>query len=374
MQINGYTLIEPPYKGGMALVYKGQKGGFSRAFKFVRPDKAVNTPKLVQQFLKEIRLQTTLDHPNIIKILDAYPHQQANGTSFTVLEMEWLNGLDLQRYIEQKAKTGLGETSIKKIANQVLDGLQYAHNHNILHLDIKPSNLFRTFDGYIKIIDFGIARVVGENATIVDGAEKLTLTTETGESTFKGTLAYASPEQQVGAKLGYTSDIYSFGKVLHFLSTGSTDPSCEVKSPKLAEIITKCTMQNPKHRYQSCKEIKEAFEEFDKLKLKRCINPCCGKMILPSVKFCPECGCLQNATRNEQNKNKEVCANCGTLRKGKNRFCDQCGYDFEKQVSTKIKSFRCSKCNNYTKAYSDGKVFFCNHCGASKEYLIPIYK
>ena len=374
MQINGYTLIEPPYKGGMALVYKGQKGGFSRAFKFVRPDKAVNTPKLVQQFLKEIRLQTTLDHPNIVKILDAYPHQQANGTSFTVLEMEWLNGLDLQRYIEQKAKTGLGETSIKKIANQVLDGLQYAHNHNILHLDIKPSNLFRTFDGYIKIIDFGIARVVGENATIVDGAEKLTLTTETGESTFKGTLAYASPEQQVGAKLGYTSDIYSFGKVLHFLSTGSTDPSCEVKSPKLAEIITKCTMQNPKHRYQSCKEIKEAFEEFDKLKLKRCINPCCGKMILPSVKFCPECGCLQNATRNEQNKKKEVCANCGTLRKGKNRFCDQCGYDFEKQVSTKIKSFRCSKCNNDTKAYSDGKVFFCNHCGASKEYLIPIYK
>lgn len=374
MQINGYTLIEPPYKGGMALVYKGQKGGFSRAFKFVRPDKAVNTPKLVQQFLKEIRLQTTLDHPNIIKILDAYPHEQANGTSFTVLEMEWLNGLDLQRYIEQKAKTGLGETSIKKIANQVLDGLQYAHNHNILHLDIKPSNLFRTFDGYIKIIDFGIARVVGENATIVDGAEKLTLTTETGESTFKGTLAYASPEQQVGAKLGYTSDIYSFGKVLHFLSTGSTDPSCEVKSPKLAEIITKCTMQNPKHRYQSCKEIKEAFEEFDKLKLKRCINPCCGKMILPSVKFCPECGCLQNATRNEQNKKKEVCANCGTLRKGKNRFCDQCGYDFEKQVSTKIKSFRCSKCYNYTKAYSDGKVFFCNHCGASKEYLIPIYK
>ena len=242
MQINGYTLIEPPYKGGMALVYKGQKGGFSRAFKFVRPDKAANTPKLVQQFLKEIRLQTTLDHPNIIKILDAYPHQQPNGISFTVLEMEWLNGLDLQRYIEQKAQRGLDETTIKKIAFQILDGLQYAHNHNILHLDIKPSNLFLTRDGYIKIIDFGIARVVGENASIVNGAEKLTLTTETGESTFKGTLAYASPEQQVGAKLSYTSDIYSFGKVLHFLSTGSTDPSYEVKSPKLAAIITKCTM------------------------------------------------------------------------------------------------------------------------------------
>ena len=367
MQINGYTLIEPPYKGGMALVYKGQKGGFSRAFKFVRPDKAANTPKLVQQFLKEIRLQTTLDHPNIIKILDAYPHQQANGTSFTVLEMEWLNGLDLQRYVEQKAKSGLDETTIKKIAFQVLDGLQYAHDHNILHLDIKPSNLFRTLDGYIKIIDFGIARVVGENATIVEGVEKLTLVTEAGESTFKGTLAYASPEQQVGAKLGYTSDIYSFGKVLHFLSTGSTDPSYEVKSPKLSTIIAKCTMQNPKHRYQTCKEIKEAFEESEQPKLKKCINPNCGKMISSEAKFCPDCGTIQVI---------QTCPNCNESRVGDSRYCNNCGYDFVKKESkpTRLLGYKCQNCNKTTRVYSDGKVNFCNYCGAAKSLLKPIYQ
>lgn len=364
MQINGYTLIEPPYKGGMALVYKGQKGGFSRAFKFVRPDKAANTPKLVQQFLKEIRLQTTLDHPNIIKILDAYPHQQANGTSFTVLEMEWLNGLDLQRYIEQKAKSGLDEATIKKIAFQVLDGLQYAHDHNILHLDIKPSNLFRTLDGYIKIIDFGIARVVGENAAIVDGVEKLTLTTETGESTFKGTLAYASPEQQVGAKLGYTSDIYSFGKVLHFLSTGSTDPSYEVKSPKLAAIITKCTMQNPKHRYQTCKEIKDAFEESDKPKLKMCINPQCGKMIPSIVKFCPECGTEQVA------KPKEKCQKCGNIRIDNAVFCDRCGHKYGDPwpptgPSTPQK-WLCKSCkHSWVDPEIDNKTSHCPYCGST---------
>lgn len=361
MQINGYTLIEPPYKGGMALVYKGQKGGFSRAFKCVRPDKAANTPKLVQQFLKEIRLQTSLDHPNIIKILDAYPYQPDNGVSFTVLEMEWLNGLDLQRYVEQKAKNGLDENTITKIALQVLDGLQYAHNHNILHLDIKPSNLFRTIDGYIKIIDFGIARVVGENAAIVDGVEKLTLMTETGESTFKGTLAYASPEQQVGAKLGFTSDIYSFGKVLHFLSTGSTDPSFEVKSSKLASIITKCTMQNPKHRYQSCEEVKKAFEGSP---LKKCVNPKCGKMIAKDVKFCPECGTEQNS------KPKQKCERCGKERTGNAVFCDACGHRYGEPWPSKPSSPQRWTCNSCKKMWVDpildNKTKFCPFCGSSK--------
>lgn len=366
MQINGYTLIEPPYKGGMALVYKGRKGNFYRAFKMVRPDKASNTPILVQQFLKEIRLQTTLDHPNIIKILDAYPHQQANGTSFTVLEMEWLNGLDLQRYIEQKAKNGLDEAAIEKIALQVLGGLQYAHKYKVLHLDIKPSNLFRTQDGHIKIIDFGIARVVGENAAIVDGVEKLTLVTESGESTFKGTLAYASPEQQVGAKLGYTSDIYSFGKVLHFLSTGSTDPSYEVKSPKLAAIITKCTMQNPNHRYQTCKEVIDAFKGPGITEFKKCVNSQCGKMIPLSVKYCPECGASQS----------QLCPNCKTERNGNSRYCEKCGYDFvlKQNPPQKVLGYRCSRCNKTTRAYSDGHVNFCNYCGATKTFLKPIYQ
>lgn len=358
MQINGYTLIEPPYEGGMALVYKGQRGGFSRAFKLVRPDKAANSPRLLEQFLKEIDLQAKLDHPNIIKILGAYPHQQADGTSFTVLEMEWLNGLDLQRYIEQKAKNGLDDETIKKIAFQILDGLQYAHKHNILHLDVKPSNLFRTVDGYIKIIDFGIARVVGKNAAIVDGAEELTLTTETGESAFKGTLAYASPEQQVGAELGYTSDIYSFGKVLHFLSTGSTDPSYEVRSQKLSAIIKKCTEQNPKHRYQSCNEIKNAFEDADKSMLKKCINPQCGKMIFVTMKFCPECGTDQ--TTNTEQK----CEICGNTVSGDAIFCDNCGHRLSPIGSQSPKKWLCNLCKHFWEDPEiDDKTSHCPYCG-----------
>lgn len=311
MKINGYTLQEPPFKGGMALVYKGvNANGFERAFKFVRPDKAENSPRLCQQFIKEIRLQTQLNHPNIIRILDAFSHTDDTGKAFTVLEMEWLNGLDLERYVKQKAQKGMDDRRIKKILLQVLDGLEYAHKHNILHLDIKPSNLFRTFDGYVKIIDFGIARVVGDNAQIIEGAEKLTLVTETGESSFKGTMAFASPEQQVGGKLGFYSDIYSLGKTLHFLCTGTTDPSEEIKSPLFESIVERCTIDNPKKRFQSCAELRDALqvspqphplppidERDDEIKptFKRWRCRKCGKIMKDPAnddltKFCTQCG------------------------------------------------------------------------------------
>lgn len=372
-QINGYNLIEPPYKGGMALVYKGEKGPFTRAFKMVRPDKAENNPRLCQRFLKEISVQSKLDHPNIIKLLDAYPYTNADGMTVTVIEMEWLNGMDLQRYVEKKAPAGLDAKTIIAIANMVADGLEYAHKKQILHLDVKPSNIFRTDEGYIKIIDFGIARVMGENPEIVEGASKLTVVGETGESTFKGTLAYASPEQQVGGRLSFASDIYSFGKTLHFLSTGTTDPSAEIKDPLISNIVAKCTSQNPKHRYQSFDEVRKALtdtaEETENVK---CLK--CGASISKTAKFCPECGSPIQKTPQQ----KENCPKCKKERHGADRFCDNCGWDFTKQITPeqpkKLKGYYCSRCNNTTKPYGGGTVNFCNYCGAPKTFLTPKYQ
>lgn len=330
MKINGYILQEPPFKGGMALVYKGvNANGFERAFKFVRPDKAENSPRLCQQFIKEIQLQSKLNHPNIIRILDAFSHTDDTGKAFTVLEMEWLNGLDLERYVKQKAKKGMGDDAVKKVLLQTLDGLEYAHKHNVLHLDIKPSNLFRTFDGYVKIIDFGIARVVGDNAQIIDGAEKLTLVTETGGSTFKGTMAYASPEQQVGGKLGFYSDIYSLGKTLHFLCTGTTDPSVEIASPLFASIVEKCTIDNPKKRFQSCAELRDALTVFHRPVQKHCIH--CGKLISNNIEFCSFCGGFQKEKKVEKPMTKMwKCKKCGKVIREEfadnlTRFCSNCG-------------------------------------------------
>lgn len=403
--INGYTLIEPPLKGGMAIVYKGQKGAFTRAFKMLRPDKADNNPQLCERFLREVKVQTHLDHPNIIKMLDAYPYTDTHGRTSTVIEMEWLNGMDLQRYITERSPKGLDKNTVVKIARQVIDGLEYAHGKNILHLDIKPSNLFRTIDGYIKIIDFGIARVVGENAEIVQGAETVTIITELGDSTFKGTIAYSSPEQQVGAKLGYTSDIFSFGKTLLFLLTGTTDPSVEISDPLLDRIINKCIAQNPKHRYQSFMEVRKAFDnKEDQIKCQFCGTP-----VNKTSKFCPECG--RPLYQPDNSKAIVRCPKCNKQRIGNNRFCDNCGYDYStlsspmgynaktkkeaiagvmdqvKHNATKnehhdhttsqpkvLKGYKCSQCLQTTKAYSDGKVNFCNYCGAPKSCLTPIYQ
>ena len=279
--------------------------------------------------IKEIQLQSKVNHPNIIRILDAFSHTDDTGKAFTVLEMEWLNGLDLERYVKQKAKNGMNDETVKKVLLQTLDGLEYAHQHNVLHLDIKPSNLFRTFDGYVKIIDFGIARVVGDNAQIIDGAEKLTLVTETGESTFKGTMAYASPEQQVGGKLGFYSDIYSLGKTLHFLCTGTTDPSVEIASPLFASIVERCTIDNPKKRFQSCAELRDALTASYRPVQKHCIH--CGKLISNNVEFCSFCGGFQKEKKVEKPKIKMwKCKKCGKVIREEfadnlTRFCSYCG-------------------------------------------------
>lgn len=355
MKIKEYILQEPALKGGMALVYKGTNAaGFSRAFKLVRPDKATNSTRLCQQFLKEIKLQSRLDHPNIIKILDAFAHTDQSGKSFTVLEMEWLNGMDLQRYIDEKANKGIDEDSVKKILSQVINGIEYAHNNNILHLDIKPSNLFITNEGHVKIIDFGIARVVGDNAQIIEGAEKLTKVTETGESTFKGTLAFSSPEQQVGGKLGFYSDIYSIGKTLHFLCTGSTDPSVEVKSQLLSHIIERCTYNNPKQRFQNCAELREALLQTTK-KVKKCLK--CGKEIDATAMFCQYCGANQKTEAPKQIK----CPKCGKIHQGTPIFCDACGHPL---TNTSI-GYKCSSCGKSWKdKYNDGKTNRCIYCGS----------
>ena len=367
-KINGYTLVDPPYQGGMAVVYKGQKGAFARAFKMVRPDKASNNPRLCQQFLKEIKLHVNLDHPHIIKILDAYPYTDSHGITSTVLEMEWLNGMDLQRYVEKYAPKGLSADTVKRIAKQVIDGLEYAHNKHILHLDIKPSNLFRTADGYIKILDFGIARVVGENAEIVEGASNVTVTTTSGESTFKGTLAYASPEQWLGATVNYTSDIFSLGRTIQFLATGSTDPGADIPDPVLNAVVEKCTVNKPQMRYQNCAELRAAFE--NPAPRKAC--PKCRQSVPDGTKFCPNCGARIEP---EPVPTKVLCPKCGNMCVPQARYCDKCGHDLKPApIPNRLNDYKCSKCGKTTKAYSDGKVFFCNFCGANNDYLQPVYQ
>jgi non-specific serine/threonine protein kinase len=360
MNIRGFELAEPPRRGGMAMVYKGSKGTLVKAFKLLQPDKVANNPKLSSMFLNEISVQSQLNHPNIVNIHDAYPYQMGDGRTVTVLEMEWLEGMDLQSFIDKRnGGHGLKPETVKRIALQVCRGMQHAHSKNILHLDLKPSNLFRTFSGDIKIIDFGIAKVVGDNATIVEGAERVTMMTTTGQTTFKGTLAFSSPEQQVGGKLTFASDIFSFGQTLHFLLTGSTDPDVTVNDPLFGPIIDKCTQQAPKKRYQNFQEVEEAIEKPQQTK---CSNPACGRMLDTAFKVCPYCGTPVEKPKPEPPQPSLIsCPNCHKLTNKNFKYCTNCGHRLTEQKTT----ITCPnpECGKKIWLRADGMTKFCIHCG-----------
>jgi serine/threonine protein kinase len=349
--INGYKITEKIGEGGMAAVYKGVHvtTQFAKAFKVVRPDRAENNPALYIRFLKEIELLKRLDgHQNIVRAENVHHHKNT-----TVLEMEYLDGLDLQQFIEKKDPKGISDVSqLKKIAKQILEGLSVAHSNGILHLDIKPSNIFRTKFGHLKLLDFGIAKVTGEKAENIQGARPVTMKTETGESTFKGTAAFASPEQQAGTPLGVTSDIFSFGKTLHFITTGTNDPSAECTIAPFDTIINKCTQANPKHRFQNCQEVLDWMEK-PQMTEARCSK--CGQTIDGSVKFCPHCGTQQEPPQKTELK----CPYCGVVNKNPGAFCGNCGKALQAQESPSPVQYKtCPTCGKQYKM-SDN---FCNYC------------
>lgn len=362
MNINGFELAEPPRRGGMAVVYKGSKGGLVKAFKLLQPDKIANNPRLSELFLNEISVLSKLSHPNIVNIHNAYPYQMSDGRTVTVLEMEWFEGMDLQSFIEKRnGGQGLKPETVKRIALQVCRGMQHAHSKNILHLDLKPSNLFRTYSGDIKIIDFGIAKVVGENANMVEGAERVTMMTTTGQTTFKGTLPFAPIEQQVAAKLTFATDIFSFGWTLHYLITGTNDPSVKVTDPLFGPIIIKCTQQTPADRYQSFKEVEDAIEKPQQTK---CSNPACGRMLDTAFKVCPYCGTPVEKPKPEPPQPSLIsCPNCHKLTNKKFKFCTNCGHRLNETngVGDVVASLltQCPHCGKQT----EKRYRFCQHCG-----------
>lgn len=359
--INGYKIVER-HQGGMAVVYKGiNDNGFTRAFKMIRPDKATSNPALCQKFLNGIRILQQLDHPGIVKALDAFTYQDdETGGMYTVLEMDWLDGTDLDTLVKTQFSQGMRPEDVRSLAIDACNALYYAHQKKVLHLDIKPANLILTKTGFIKVIDFGIARIIGENAGIVDGGETISTVTMTGETSFRGTLAYASPEQFNGAKVTERSDIYSFGCTLNFLLTGTTDPSARVKDSHFSAIIDKCRAHNPNDRYASFEELKKAIEGTAE---KEC--PQCHNKISANMKFCPYCGSPQYAEQKQKAETKtKTCPECGEKIAADMAYCTNCGHKFEAQDKPKDGVWKCMVCGKTLSAeFNDDKNNYCCYCG-----------
>jgi serine/threonine protein kinase len=203
-QIQNYHIISLLGEGGMGNVYLGEHVSIKRkvAIKVLKPELAKNE-EIRRRFKNEASLLAHLQHPNIVGLIDYVEHEDG-----LFLIMEYVDGQGLDDMIRaQHSPISIDRAKILMI--QVLQAFSHAHKNGVVHRDVKPSNILVTSDDQIKVLDFGIAKLVG------DSQHHLTRT-----GTQIGTVYYMSPEQVKGKELDHRSDIYSLGVTFYELLSG----------------------------------------------------------------------------------------------------------------------------------------------------------
>ena len=273
-EISHFQVVEKIGEGGMGLVYRAHDDRLDRDIAIkVLPDAVSRDPDRLRRFKHEARAAGALNHPNILTVYDIGDH---DGQPFIVTEL--LKGDTLHTVIPQK---GLPPERATELAMQIAAGLAAAHEAGIVHRDLKPSNIFVTRDGYLKILDFGLAKL---KASAGPDSETAVLTEEsTATGTILGTVGYMSPEQVRGQTTDTRTDIFSFGCVLYELLSGqrafsgstpadvisallSEQPEdSAVVNPEvpeeLARLVMRCLEKRPEDRFQSVRDVLHALED-----------------------------------------------------------------------------------------------------------------
>jgi serine/threonine protein kinase len=276
--LSHYQIQEKLGEGGMGVVYRALDTHLNRpvALKLLPADK-VSNPERRKRFVQEARAASALNHPHIVTIYDIASH---NGNDF--IAMEFIQGKTLDQ-LQHRKNLPLSDTL--KYSAQLADALAKAHAAGIVHRDLKPSNIMVTDEGRVKVLDFGLAKLVEPDQPNEDASTRTLqeAAPKTDEGAIVGTTAYMSPEQAEGKKLDGRSDIFSFGSVLYEMSTGRRAFQGETKlstlsailreEPKpasemaaavpreLERIIQRCLRKDPARRFQHMDDVKVALEE-----------------------------------------------------------------------------------------------------------------
>jgi serine/threonine-protein kinase len=264
-----YRIVEQIGAGGMGEVYRAHDERLDRdvAIKVLHHDVAQDIDRLAR-FEREAKAVAKLDHPNILAIHELGAHE---GSPFIVTEL--LDGESLRGRIPPG---GMGWKNAAEIGVAVAEGLAAAHRKNIVHRDLKPENIFLTSDGRVKILDFGLARIVlpadeeAETATVTPGG--------TVVGTVMGTVGYMSPEQAEGRPVDTRSDLFSLGTILYEMVAGrrpfegdtatgtlaallrDDPPPLAGVVPEVARLVERCLRKDVAERFQSAVELKSAIE------------------------------------------------------------------------------------------------------------------
>lgn len=256
-----YEILEEIGRGGMGLVYKARDRRLGRIVALKRmPENLRDHPGAVSLFLGEAQAAARMNHPNIVTLYDA---DQENGHFF--ITMELLEGLPLNTILKQRGRFGPRDTA--RLGIQICAGLQYAHDQGIVHRDIKTANLFITRERSLKIMDFGLAKI-------------LEAVRDKGATLIAGTPFYMAPEQASGNVTDGRTDLYALGITLFELSTGQLPfsegdvaeqhrnapppdliPLVEDCPPALAGLIATLMAKSPEQRPESARIVAEQLTE-----------------------------------------------------------------------------------------------------------------
>jgi tetratricopeptide (TPR) repeat protein len=267
-----YRLVEIIGEGAMGVVWRAQDTELHREVALkVLPESTASDPRRLERFRREARAVAALNHPNIVTL-----YSVESERSLHFLTMELVEGESLEQLLPDE---GLPAERLLDVAIQLAEALSAAHAKGITHRDLKPANIMVTGEGRLKVLDFGVAKLL-EITDDVEATQAPTLV-QTEEGAVVGTVAFMSPEQAKGQRVDHRSDLFSMGIILYSMATGTSpfegDTPAEYVSsilrdhpapvstrrtglsPGLDAIVDRCLEKDPDRRWGDAGELRDAL-------------------------------------------------------------------------------------------------------------------